>query len=159
MRFLLTTVLLALTYLAVVGHWKLLDIVVALAVGAFVTLLFGRFHAESAPRIVARALALPWLFVGVTIELFQGSWTMLLVLTGLKTWKNVGFVEVPYGERTPRGALVTALVATASPGSVLIEMDDERRVMVFSAIDATDPDSVREGIDRFYRRFQSPAIP
>ena len=159
MRAFLTAILLALTYLAVVGHWSAADVIVSLVVGIFVTFLFGRFQSESAPGTVVRVLALPWLLVGVALELFRGSWTMLLVLTGLKTWKNVGYAEVPYGARTPRGVLVTALIASASPGSLLIKIDDKRRVMLFNVIDASDPHALRRGLDRFYDRFQRWAVP
>ncbi|MEX2016736.1 MAG: Na+/H+ antiporter subunit E [Candidatus Hydrogenedentales bacterium] len=155
----LTVLLLALTYLAVIGRWSLADVAVAILISSGVAALFGRFEAESQPRMFARALALPWFFVGVAVELLQGSWTMLLVLTGLQTWKNAGFVEVPYGERSARGALITAFVATASPGSLLIQIDDERRVMLFNVIDARDPDAFRAQLDRFYRRFQRLVIP
>jgi multisubunit Na+/H+ antiporter MnhE subunit len=51
------------------------------------------------------------------------------------------------------------LIATASPGSVLLDIDSERRVMIFHAIDASDPDGFREEMSRFYRRFQRGAVP
>lgn len=159
MRLVITTVILALTYLAVIGRWSLIDALTGLAVGLLIASVFGRFEAESPPLIHKRFLALPWFGIGVCSVLFRGSWMMLLVLLGIKTWRNVGFVEVPYGERTPRGVLISSLVATASPGSLLVDTDDTRRVMIFNVIDASDPDAFREDMDRFYNRFQRHAVP
>ena len=159
MRLLITTLVLALAYLAVIGRWSLPDVLVGFAISFFIAALFGRFEAESPPLMFRRFLALPWFAVGVALELFRGALVMLLVLLGLKTWRNVGFVEVPYGERTRRGVLVTALVGTASPGSLLVDTDDEREVMIFNVIDASDPDGFRESIDRFYNRFQRHTVP
>ena len=121
-------------------------------------------------RIVV-LLFLAVLFTGFVVTAIlagtSGEWvwwilvvlTGLLVLLGIRTWRNAGFVEVPYGDRSPRGVTVTSLAVSISPGSILIDADDERRVIIFNVIDASDPEAFRKDLDRFYDRFQRHALP
>jgi multicomponent K+:H+ antiporter subunit E/multicomponent Na+:H+ antiporter subunit E len=68
-------------------------------------------------------------------------------------------VSIPIGERTPNGVVVTAWAITLSPGSVLIDVDWERRVMLFHFIDVTEPDKLREKIQAFYEHYQRSIFP
>ena len=73
--------------------------------------------------------------------------------------RAAGFVEIPRGERTDAGLSVSALLDTMSPGSVFIETDPHERAWTIHALDASDPEKVREEAERFYQRFQRPVIP
>jgi multicomponent K+:H+ antiporter subunit E/multicomponent Na+:H+ antiporter subunit E len=55
--------------------------------------------------------------------------------------------------------VVTAWAITLSPGSVLIDVDWERRVMLFHFIDVTEPDKLREKIQAFYEHYQRSIFP
>lgn len=72
---------------------------------------------------------------------------------------HAGFVECPLGERTARGSALGAFVTTLAPGSVLVELDLQRRRAVFHVLDARDPDAFRLRFDQFYRRFQRRLLP
>jgi multicomponent K+:H+ antiporter subunit E/multicomponent Na+:H+ antiporter subunit E len=54
---------------------------------------------------------------------------------------------------------VTALLVTLAPGSVLIDVYWERRVMLYHMLDATHPKDVAATIDQFYERFQRAVFP
>lgn len=72
---------------------------------------------------------------------------------------QTGFVTVPIEERTPLGVAVCGLVTTLSPGSVLVEVDEERGVMLFHVLDASDPEAVRAQQREFYERYQRHVFP
>jgi multisubunit Na+/H+ antiporter MnhE subunit len=42
---------------------------------------------------------------------------------------------------------------------MLVEVDNERQAMLFHVIDASDPDAVRDHLDRFYQRYQRRVFP
>jgi multicomponent K+:H+ antiporter subunit E/multicomponent Na+:H+ antiporter subunit E len=54
---------------------------------------------------------------------------------------------------------VTAWAVTLSPGSVLIDVDWERREMLFHFIDATEPEKLRKKLQVFYQHYQRPVFP
>jgi multisubunit Na+/H+ antiporter MnhE subunit len=41
----------------------------------------------------------------------------------------------------------------------MLDVDSERRAMLFHVIDASDPDAVRAHIDGFYHRYQRRVFP
>ena len=151
--------LLAAVYLTVIGSVAAGDAAAGLMIGFVITTRLHRLHGGFGAFDWRRAAAVPRLLVGVAREIAAGSLTMLLVLIGRRSWRNVGFVEAPVGDRTPRGTLISALVLSASPGSVLVEVDDRRGIMLVNAIDASDPDALRREIDEFYRNHQKQAVP
>ncbi|HEX8861892.1 MAG TPA: Na+/H+ antiporter subunit E [Actinomycetes bacterium] len=63
------------------------------------------------------------------------------------------------GQRSPQGVAVTGLIVGLSPGSMLLEVDEQRRMMLFHVIDARDPEAVRAQIDRLYQRWQRRVFP
>jgi multisubunit Na+/H+ antiporter MnhE subunit len=50
-------------------------------------------------------------------------------------------------------------LTTLSPGSVLVDIDWQRRDMLLHVIDASDPDAVRADLERFYDRYQRRVFP
>lgn len=159
MRFVVTPITLALVYLAVVGAWNLADAVLGLLSGAVVAVTFARSRLTRHPMPFRALARLPWFLFGVVLEVFRGTWKMLLVLLGLKSWRTIGYVQVPVAPRTHLGANVNALAATTSPGSVLVDLDEDSKTMTFNTIDARNPQAFRENLDRFYTRYQKPVLP
>lgn len=155
MRRLGATLLLAAVLLVMLGSVRPADLVLSILVGAGVVALFG--HGGTGGRF--RIGGLPLLVAGTLLELLRGGWKTLRVLTGRDPWENVGNLEVPFGERSDLGAKITGLIATATPGSVLIDIDWENRTMSFNLIDASDMDEGRAQLDGFYRRYQRRAVP
>jgi multicomponent K+:H+ antiporter subunit E/multicomponent Na+:H+ antiporter subunit E len=77
----------------------------------------------------------------------------------LRRLEQPGLVRIPIGERSERGVAVSALATTLSPGTVLVDVDWERRDLLLHVIDASDPDAVRARLQRFYDRFQRRVFP
>lgn len=120
--------------------------------------LFGDTH-EPLGRLGQRTAALLRFAWFVYVDVVQGFWLVLVVVLGLRPLTRSGIVAVPIGERTENGVAVTAWSLTLSPGSVLIDVDWERRVILFHFIDASEPDRLREKIQKSYDRYQRPIFP
>ncbi len=150
---------LAALYLGTLGTVAAADMVVALLVGAALAYRSTPPATGDAWASLRKASALPRFLLGVVIEVLRGSAEMTLVVLGARDWRRQGLLEVELGDRTPLGVTVTALVTGLSPGSVVIEVDWQRRVMLVHVIDATDGDAVRRHIQAFYQRYQAPVFP
>jgi multisubunit Na+/H+ antiporter MnhE subunit len=72
---------------------------------------------------------------------------------------NVGFVTIPDGRRTASGVMVSGLLDTLSPGSVLIEDDPLAGTWTIHSIDASDPQKTVSELERFYEHYQRPVWP
>ncbi|QRK05915.1 Na+/H+ antiporter subunit E [Archangium violaceum] len=162
-RHLLPLLLLTGVYALMVGSVRPAD----LAMGALLALglrwLFRPEHGggppEAAVGVMRRMMHFPRFLAAALGQTLVGSARVALLTLGLRPVDRDGEVEVPVGERSELGVHVTAMVATLSPGSVLLEVDWERRVMRFHVVDATDPDALRRELDDFYRRYQRAVFP
>lgn len=157
-----TLVLLTLAYLLVLGNFAPWDIAMGVAVSG--ALIFGtrRFSFREKPsssNLIGRFLHF-WPFVLAEIwNITTGTWDVALVTLHIRPLVSPGIVAVPIGERTPTGVAVSAQCTTLSPGTFLVEVDWEQRVMLIHAIDASDPDEVRREHQEFYDKWQKKVFP
>jgi len=155
-------VLLTGVYLLSLGSVDPLDAAEGLVLATALSLgLRGRLERPqgAGPSLAARVAAFPPLVGGLLVDVLRGTWDVGLRVLGLRPVECPGIVLVPIGERTELGVAVTGLLAGLSPGSMLVEVDSQRQAMLFHVIDAHDPDTVRDHLDRFYRRYQRRVFP
>lgn len=108
---------------------------------------------------LSRTLAFfPFLRV-VLVDVFSGAWRVFLAIVGIRPPREPGVVGVPLGERTDRGVTVMAFLAAFSPGTLLIRVDEEERIMWIHAIDAEDPQAVIAEQQNLYDRYQRKVFP
>ena len=111
------------------------------------------------PGLLGRVIAF-WPFVfAVLRDTLVGTWQVTRITLYLKPLTKPGIVAVPIGERTPVGVAVSALVATISPGEVMIDVDWDKGVMLIHTMDAADPEGVRRAHEHFYQRYQRRVFP
>lgn len=162
-RFLLSVLGLTLIYSMFLLSAHPWDLIVGVSIATSAMLLFRRHLLggiwEPLPRFGQRTLALLRFAWFVYTDVIEGLWLVLMIVLGLRPLTRSGIVTVPIGERTDNGVTVTGWAMTLSPGSVLIDVDWERRVMLFHFIDATQPEELREKIQTFYERYQRPVFP
>jgi multicomponent Na+:H+ antiporter subunit E len=149
-------------YLLSLGSVDPLDAAEGLVLATALSLgLRGRLEGPRGPGppLASRAAAFPLLLGALLAEVLRGTWDVALRVLGLRPVECSGIVLVPIGERTQLGVAVTGLLVGLSPGSMLVEVDPQRRAMLFHVIDAHDPDAVRDHLDRFYQRYQRRVFP
>jgi multisubunit Na+/H+ antiporter MnhE subunit len=115
--------------------------------------------ASETPAFLSRAVAfVP--FSGITIwEILVGSVRVALIVVGLRKLEHPGIVAVPIGDRSKLGVVVTGITTTLAPGSILLDVDWNRGVMLVHVIDASDPDQIRADMQALYDRYQRRVFP
>ena len=154
---------LTLLYAAVLMSVDPWDLVFGGLLSAGLLVGFRRFLTHMRPPskfgISFRLLGFVPLALAVIKDISKGIWQVSLTVLHLRPLGQPGIVTVPIGERTPRGVAVTALLATLSPGSVFLDVDWERGLMLFHYIDAANAAQVRKDMDDFYQRYQQHVFP
>ena len=139
------------------------DLVTGALLGTVLVILLGsRLRLAPDPGAASLAQRLVWFlpFVGAVLaDILQGTWDVALRVLHLRQLERPGVVRIPIGARSKHGVAVSALATTLSPGSVLIDVDWERGDLRLHVIDASDPDRVRERLQRFYDRYQRRVFP
>ncbi|RKG81817.1 cation transporter [Corallococcus exercitus] len=154
---------LALLYALMVGSFHPVD----LALGAVLALGVMRlFPMAGLPPVLSprehwrRTLHLPRFGWALAVLVAKSCFQVLTVIFGHRDLTNrAGVVDVPMGERTARGVQVSSWVMSLSPGTVLLELDWEKRVMRMHALDASDPEQLLRQQDDFYQRYQRAVFP
>ena len=106
-----------------------------------------------------RVVAFPPFAWAICVDIFVGTWMVLGTVLRLRPLSQPGIVAVPLGERSRLGVLISALALSLSPGSTLIEIDWQRRIMLVHLLDASDPAAARASLQHFYERYQRRVFP
>ncbi len=132
-RNLFMVLLLTLVYALTLASFKPLDLLTgALLASVLLVATRGKLFRGSSvgPLEMLRRLLAFWPFVlRVAWDVLEGTWLMLLIALRIRPLREPGIAEVPFGKRSHSGVIVTTLVTTLSPGSFLVDIDWERRVM------------------------------
>jgi multisubunit Na+/H+ antiporter MnhE subunit len=162
-RFLLALAALVATYLLVLASVDPWDLAFGVLLGTILLVAARTYVFGGWPRPIShlgrRAVAFVPLVLATIWDIVRGTWAVALVVLHFRPLRRPGIVAVPFGERTPLGVAVSALIVTMSPGAYLVDIDNEERVMLLHVLDASDPDAVRAEFQEFYRRFQRPIFP
>ena len=163
-RWLLSLACLTLVYAFVLVSfhpWDLLAGVLlsAAVLWAFRAFLFGSEAGRAEGGPPRRMLAFVPFCLAVARDVAVDGWHVALIVLHLRPLEHPGIVAIPIGERTPTGVAVSSLVTGLTPGSFLVEVDYDRGVMLFHMLDASDPDSIRARLRRFYERYQRQVFP
>ncbi|CAA9389944.1 MAG: hypothetical protein AVDCRST_MAG03-526 [uncultured Rubrobacteraceae bacterium] len=161
-RLVFPLVLLTLVYALVLGSFSPADLALGAALSGGLLFVLRPFvlPGESAPGGVLGRMAAFFPFAAaVARDVVIGTWGVTLVTLHLRPIGRSGIVAIPVGERSETGLAVSALVATLSPGEVLVDVDRGRGVMLIHVIDAADPEEIRRRHEDFYRRYQRKVFP
>ncbi len=162
-RFLTSLLPLVLVYALVLASFDPWD----LAIGAVVagTLLWSWRRFVFGDRISPIA-QLPWRllafvpFAGAVLcDILKGTWNVALVVLHVRPLTHPGLVAVPIEERTNLGVVISTLAMSLSPGSFLVDVDWEHRVILMHFLDASNPEQIRADQRRFYCRYQRRVFP
>ncbi len=123
-------------------------------------LLLGGVLAIALPRLTAPfwpdppSLVRPWRavrFLAVfLVDIFTANWRVARQVVGPLHHLSPALVEVPLDLRDPFLATLLSSIVSLTPGTVAIDVDQERWVLLVHALDAPDPQAlVREIKERY----------
>lgn len=159
----LATMLLGLVYVLMLGSLDPRDLLVGLVVGGVLVWWQSRGHAPAkslfAATFARRAVAFVPFVLTVFWQIVLGTWQMSLVVLRLRPADRGGIIAVPMRERSRNGVVIQGLMETLSPGSVVVDLDWEDRLMLIHVMDATDSVAQVEERQDFYDRYQKAVFP
>lgn len=160
---LLSVVLLAGFYLLTLASLAWQDVVLAVGVASVLLWAFRRFllpaRLHSMERTLKAVVMFPLLAFMAVRDIVQGTWTVAMIVIGIRPLEHPGVVAVPIADRTATGVGLSSMLLTLSPGSFLVDVDWDNQVMLIHVMDASDPDAVREDLQTFYDRYQRHVVP
>lgn len=149
---LLLNVLLALAWTALTGNFAVGNFAFGYLLG-LVALFFARGQFSSGPHYFRRTLAAIWFVIDVVWQ---------LVLANLKVARTVlftptselrpGIVAVPLDLRTEAEITTLANLITLTPGTLSLDVSDDRSVLYVHSIEVDDPATFRRGIKGGFER-------
>lgn len=163
-RLAIAALLLTLVWALTLASFDPADLAVGLLLSIALLLLFRRLlftekGPTALPGLVRRIARFPIFALAVLREVAAGTVLVAGVVLGLRRADRPGIVEVPLGERSEAGIAASGLAITLSPGELLIDIDEERGMMLIHVLEAEDPDAVRAHHAEFYRRYQRDVFP
>lgn len=96
----------------------------------------------------------PVLFYYLLIDILKGTFQVVMITLGLRPLRHPGIVKIPIGAHSLAGVGPVGFFITLSPGSFLVDIDWEEKVMLVHVIDASDPDAVRKEAEKYYRLWE-----
>ena len=109
------------------------------------------------PGSLTRAWAAAGLAAQTASEMVRGSWRVARFCLGGAG--SPGLVEIPQGDRSPDGVAVWGLLTGEAPDEFVVDIDEQRGVLIVHLVDASDPEAVRARHARTYERWQRRAVP
>ncbi|MCB1931106.1 MAG: Na+/H+ antiporter subunit E [Candidatus Accumulibacter sp.] len=134
---------------AVITNAASLGLLVLGVVLAIVIPLLTRHFWPNPPR-----LARPWRalrFLGLfALDIITANWRVARQIIGPLHRLSPAFVEVPLDLRDPFIATLLASIVSLTPGTVSIDVDRQRWVLLVHALDAPDPEALIHEIKERY---------
>ncbi len=153
---------LTLIYALALASFAPLDLATGVVLSAACLATVRGLHAAgdaSAREVARRAAFFPVLLAAVTGQVVGGTWSLSLIVLGLRPLPCPGLVEIPMGSRSESGMAAAAVLTTLAPGDVVVDVDVERQVMLIHTIDASDPEAVRERFKHLRERYGQRVFP
>nr|WP_281381698.1 Na+/H+ antiporter subunit E [Conexibacter arvalis] len=104
-------------------------------------------------------LALPRLVFAVVVEITRGTWEVAKYSLGIREPVDEGIIEIELEGISEEGSAAWAFISTISPGELVLDVDEERGVLVIHVLDTSDRDAIRARHHEFYERYQRKVIP
>lgn len=162
-RFAVSLILLTAVYCAVLPSFNGWDVLMGAVFSGTILLVFRGFIFGGGPKpmpdLPMRLVYLPLFLAASAWDIVKGTFEVVLVVVHIRPLSKPGIVAVPIGERSPTGLAVSAIETTLSPGTYLVDVDEERGVWLVHALDASDPEAVKRDREEFYRKYQRRVFP
>lgn len=134
------------------------NMVVAFVLSAGLMVIFRRqVNPDPLPptRVSLRViLTTPILLWYLFVDILKGTYQIVTITLGIRPLAKPGIVKVPITVGSQYGVGPVGYFITLSPGSFLVDLDWDERMMLIHVIDASDPDQVRRDAEKYYRLWQ-----
>jgi multicomponent K+:H+ antiporter subunit E len=145
------TLLLALTWCLLVNEIKAGTIVYGLIVGVVIPALTAAYWPDRpvlrrSHKLLGYVLIVIWDIIVANVQV------AMIVLFKRNADMRSAWVPIPLDLRQPEAIAILAGTITLTPGTVSAEMSDEGHALLVHALDAPDPDAVRDEIKHRYER-------
>lgn len=150
MSLFLVNVLLALAWSAVTGSFTFLNFAFGFVLAIFaLSLIREQVGSVGYFSRARRVIALLLLFV---YELVLSAWKVAVMVLSPRMDLKPGIIAYPL--RVDRDFEITILanLITLTPGTLSVDVSDDRRILYVHAIDASDPDATRRDIAEGFER-------
>lgn len=147
MRLLLAHGALALAWAAVTGSFTGLNLALGLAVGAFALFLV-RGQTGGYGRI-GKILSLAALFLK---ELALSAWRVAVLVASPRMQLKPGILAFPLTVTEDIEITLLANLITLTPGTLSVEVSEDRRTLYVHALDCSDPAGIRRDIAAGFER-------
>ncbi len=150
MNLYLANILLAVVWATVTGSFSFANIALGFVLGAIALYLIrDQVGSLGYFRRTRRILALATLFL---VELVLSAWRVAMLVMSPKMDVKPGIFAYPL--RVDRDVEITLLanLITLTPGTLSVDVSDDRRILYIHAIDCSDPDKLRQDIAAGFER-------
>jgi multicomponent K+:H+ antiporter subunit E len=93
------------------------------------------------------------LFVRLVIDIVVANWQVARLVVGALDRLDPAFLEVPLDIEDPFVATLLGSIVSLTPGTVSVEIERERKVLLVHALDADDPPAM---VARIKARYEAP---
>lgn len=142
--------LLALAWTAVTGVFTLPNFLLGFGV-AWVGLLLIRDQ-SGMTRYMSRTWQAAGLAVLFLVELIKSSWAIALMVAQPRLNLAPGIVSYPLQVRSDVEITLLANLITLTPGTLSVDVSEDRSVLFIHAVDCSDPDQMRKDIANGFER-------
>jgi multisubunit Na+/H+ antiporter MnhE subunit len=107
-------------------------------------------HRESSAWTIRTLIQTPRYIMLVIGDVVTGTWQVATYVVGLRQLDHPGIIRIPYEEESQIRLGIALLAIAVSPGSSVVDVNQEERYILVHFIDISDPDRLREEIHRKY---------
>lgn len=141
--------ILAIVWLAVSASYTIPNLVLGLIVGALVTFLV-REQSGEAPKVRPFAVAL--LVILFVKELLLSAWKVAKLVLSPRMNLQPGIFSYPLKVSTDFEITLLANLITLTPGTLSVDVSDDRRTLFVHAINCSDIEAARRDIETGFER-------
>jgi multicomponent Na+:H+ antiporter subunit E len=150
MRSLLANLLLALVWAALTADFSVANLLVGFGLGFVILVASQRVFGET--RYATRALRVAAFLLFYVRELVLANVRVAVDVVTPRHRARPGVVAVPLDARTDAEITVLANLITMTPGSLTLDVSDDRKVLYVHVMFVDDPDEFRQSLKRDFER-------
>lgn len=141
-------------YVMTLGSLAWEDLVTGFVVSSALLWLFRtktvKRHPQSTADTILMLKETPRYLAVVGWDIVVGTWQVTLYVLGIRKLDHPGIIKIYYDEESKIRLGVALWAISVSPGSFVVDVNDEEHYILAHLIDISDPDRVREELHRKY---------